>query len=236
MYNEELEKLIEMALLDGELTEKEKQILFKKAESFGVDLDEFEMVLDARLYEKKQSMKKEEPAVAAPKSNKFGDVRKCPACGTIASAFSARCSDCGHDFSNIEANTSVQKLFQMLNEAEDMRKEASNNPLKALGGTFARAFGASDKVVEKKKTLITGFPVPNTKEDILEFLSLALPNATVKVPFFGLESNERKDRLAIRDAWKSKCEQIVMKARFSMKEDKKTLEEVNYYAKKLGIK
>ena len=27
MYNEQLEKLIEMALIDGELTEKEKQIL-----------------------------------------------------------------------------------------------------------------------------------------------------------------------------------------------------------------
>lgn len=47
MYNEQLEKLIDYALADGELTEKEKQVLFKKAESMGVDLDEFEMVLDA---------------------------------------------------------------------------------------------------------------------------------------------------------------------------------------------
>ena len=30
-------------------------ILFKKAEKFGVDLDEFEMVLDAKLYEKTKS-------------------------------------------------------------------------------------------------------------------------------------------------------------------------------------
>ena len=41
MYNEQLEKLIDYALADGELTEKEKQVLFKKAESMGVDLDEF---------------------------------------------------------------------------------------------------------------------------------------------------------------------------------------------------
>jgi uncharacterized tellurite resistance protein B-like protein len=47
MYNEQLEKLIEMALLDGVLTEKEKQVLFKKAEALGIDLDEFEMVLEA---------------------------------------------------------------------------------------------------------------------------------------------------------------------------------------------
>ena len=35
--------------------------------------------------------------------------------------------------------------------------------------------------------------------------------------------------------WKTKCEQIVMKARFSMKEDKKTLEEINMYAKELKL-
>ena len=49
MYNEQLEELINAALEDGVLTEKEKQVLFKKAQSMGIDLDEFEMVLDARL-------------------------------------------------------------------------------------------------------------------------------------------------------------------------------------------
>ena len=46
MYNEQIEALISAALADGVLTEKEKQILYKKAESMGIDLDEFEMVLD----------------------------------------------------------------------------------------------------------------------------------------------------------------------------------------------
>ena len=50
MYNEQLEQLIDAALADGVLTEKEKQILFRKAEALGIDLDEFEMVLDARLF------------------------------------------------------------------------------------------------------------------------------------------------------------------------------------------
>jgi hypothetical protein len=98
MYNEQLEKLIEMALMDGELTEKEKQILFKKAESFGVDLDEFEMVLEAKLFEKQKSDK---PVTAAPKSNKLGDVKKCPACGAIAETFATKCQDCGTEFRNI---------------------------------------------------------------------------------------------------------------------------------------
>ena len=49
MYNEELENLIEAALEDGVLTAKEKQVLLKKAQSMGIDPDEFEIVLDARL-------------------------------------------------------------------------------------------------------------------------------------------------------------------------------------------
>ena len=43
MFNDQLELLINAALADGELTEKEKQILFKKAEAQGIDLDEFEI-------------------------------------------------------------------------------------------------------------------------------------------------------------------------------------------------
>ena len=60
MYNEQIEALISAALADGVLTEKEKQILFKKAESMGIDLDEFEMILDARLVELKKKEAREE--------------------------------------------------------------------------------------------------------------------------------------------------------------------------------
>jgi len=80
MYNEQLEQLIDAALTDGTLTEKEKQILYKKAMVMGVDLDEFEMVLEARLIKFKKEVE-EKVASSAPKSNKHGDIRKCPACG-----------------------------------------------------------------------------------------------------------------------------------------------------------
>lgn len=51
LYDNQLEQLIESALADGVLTDKEKGILKKKAQSMGIDLDEFEMVLEARLFE-----------------------------------------------------------------------------------------------------------------------------------------------------------------------------------------
>lgn len=49
LYSQELEQLIELALLDGVLTEQEKQVLFQKAESEGVNLEYFEAVLQGRL-------------------------------------------------------------------------------------------------------------------------------------------------------------------------------------------
>ena len=88
MYNEESENLIDDALADGELTEKEKQILFKKAQSFGIDLDEFEMVLNARLMKLK---KMPNPASTLPHKNKMGDVKKCPACGAMVQSYQSIC-------------------------------------------------------------------------------------------------------------------------------------------------
>lgn len=237
MYNEQLEKLIEMALMDGELTEKEKQVLFKKAEAMGIDLDEFEMVLEAKLFEKTQSIN-QSAANAAPKSDKFGDVKKCPACGSMVQSFQTRCPDCGHDYSNIESNMSIQKLFKMLNDAENERKDDGISVGKAIGGVLGKMYGigGGDKVNNKKKTIIANFPIPTTKNDIIEFLTLALPMAKQKGNFFTKENDENKLHNELVPTWKSKCEQIVLKARFSMKEDKSTLDEINNYAKELGIK
>ena len=53
-YNEELEQLIEIALTDGTLTDKKKDVIFKKAQALGVVIDELEMVLEARVYKMSQ--------------------------------------------------------------------------------------------------------------------------------------------------------------------------------------
>lgn len=78
LFDPRMEKLIDAALADGVLTEKEKQVLFKRAEAMGYDLDEFEMVLDAKLYDRTHSQQQATQQAAAPKSDKYGDVRKCP--------------------------------------------------------------------------------------------------------------------------------------------------------------
>lgn len=144
MYNEQLEQLINAALTDGVLTEKEKQILFKKAQTLGVDLDEFEMVLDARLVK----LQKEKEAKSAPKSDKYGNVRKCPSCGAIIGAFMGVCHECGFEFSEVDANLSSKKLSELLLKESNTRK---------------------------KQEIIETFPLPNTKADLLEFLTALKP-------------------------------------------------------------
>jgi hypothetical protein len=52
----ELDKLIEMALADGQVTDKEREIILRKAEKLGLDMDEVEMYLEGRNTTKKYSI------------------------------------------------------------------------------------------------------------------------------------------------------------------------------------
>ncbi len=254
MYNEKLEKLVEMALTDGELTEKEKQVLFKKAEALRVDLDEFEMVLEAKLYEKQKSMKSEKAeTTAGPKSNKLGDVRKCPSCGAIAETFTTKCPDCGKEFRNIEASKNVIKFFEKLDEIELSRKEnihINNNddskrnigfgtiikwllfwyillPLKIINFFINKSKPPKWSTTDsRKEELIINFPVPVSREEILEFLTLAASKINYNT-YFNAFSEETKYKDAWNKIWLKKVEQIHSKASLSMKNDKKSFEEVN---------
>jgi hypothetical protein len=80
MYSEKLENLIRHALADGILTEKEKQILVKNAEAEGIDPDEFEVVLEARLLRKQQRLQPAEK----PDESKWNFISSIPLVWKIA--------------------------------------------------------------------------------------------------------------------------------------------------------
>jgi tetratricopeptide (TPR) repeat protein len=149
MYNEQIENLVKAALADGVLTEKEKQILFKKAESMGIDLDEFEMVLDARLLEL-QKVEKEKIEKSAPKSNKVGDIKKCPACGAIVQSYQGVCSECGYVFENVEVNYAAKELSNLLMKA---------------------------KTEQEMTKIIDTFPVPIEKAALIAFATWLAPQS-----------------------------------------------------------
>lgn len=187
MYNEKIEALIKAALADGVLTEKEKQILFKNAQAQGIDLDEFEMVLDAKLVEL-QKAEKEKAEKSAPKSNKFGDVRKCPACGAIISSGMATCQECGYAFTEATAIASREKLYSMLEEIDKQYIE-DDRPATDIKGMLANTFGnrlgrqtETKKSTKLKASAITNFAIPNTRADLLDFCSFLVVLANPAAP------------------------------------------------------
>ena len=161
MLTPELEQLINYALEDGVLTDKERSVLMRKAQAAGADLDEFEMILDAKLHEVQKTA-----ATVAPKSNsnKHGEVRKCPACGAMVSAFSTRCSECGFEFNNVEANKSANTLFEKLQDLEmekarelAQHEESKNKQLMALserhnsGGALTKIFANNGEAQNEER-------------------------------------------------------------------------------------
>lgn len=169
MYDPKIEELINAALADGVLTEKEKQVLFKKAESMGIDLDEFEMVLQSKLYDKQKEIDKAKAeSTASPKSNKMGDIKKCPVCGAIVSSYQATCKECGYEFSDLKANSSSQLLANKLEEA---RNKIDRSTFKGIGAQEEY----DEAVFNLQQEIITTFPIPSTKADLFEFLASLEP-------------------------------------------------------------
>lgn len=227
IYSAKLEKLIDIALVDGKISDKERQVLYKNASAEGIDLDEFEIVLEARLYEINKAAAQHVPpqpvrpapapaAPAAQKSNKYGEIKKCPACGAIVESYTTKCASCGLEYRNDQPNPSIQQLFFLLMQADNQKSKLDIFTYHTLN---------------KKVQIIKNFPIPTSKENIIEFLVQALPLTKCG----GFWESQPGDRDIAR-AWKAKCEQIILKAKFALKEDDPELyAEIEKYAKELKI-
>lgn len=201
MYNDELEQLIDAALADGVLTDKKKQILFKKAESFGIDLDEFEMVLDARALKAQQAQQPVSPA-----KQKLGNIVTCPACGAHIPGGNAVCPECGHVFNNVEANSSVTRLNKLLEEVEEKysKKEKKNTT------SFWDEDTTDGDRGHEMARVVNRFPIPNSRGDLLEFLPYLKSQAGM--------SYDGYNNYYIH-ACRSKYKECVLKARTSFQND-----------------
>ena len=231
MLTPELEQLIQYALADGVLTDKERAVLMKKAEVAGADLDEFEMILEAKLYEAKKA--------AAPKaSNKEGEVRKCPHCGARVRSFRTTCEECGYEFRNAEAVKSAAILFEQIKSLEmektrelALHEDNKNKQLKAFGGVYSRErrkqrddlvenLNEAEKAIKKrfneaKASLIKLYAVPNTNQDLLEFLTMAAAAAC----------RNDGDVEEEEEAWLQKTDQIYQKLLIVAADDQETLKQ-----------
>lgn len=234
MYDETMEKLIDMAIANGELSEKGKQVLFKRAQSQGIDLDELELVLETRLNEKRNAMNAAQSP--AQKSNKYGEVRKCPTCGAFVEPFTTRCPECGFEFTEVGCVSSFEELSNRLREVDSQSSEKKQSLVGLVFGEY-EDYNEIEKKKAQKMQIIATFPIPTAKEDLLEFISMALPLAKkIKVGMFSTPSRAEEEHNTFADAWRSKVEQVITKARFALKNDPVTLQEIEQYAQELNKK
>lgn len=142
-----------------------------------------------------------------------GEIHKCPNCGEILSSFITNCSTCGYEIRNAQAVSSVRMLEKKLEQLEEKKapEGIGNVLLKAIAG------GQINYIDEQKAALIKNFSIPNTKEDVREFVILASSNIDVKLYGMEYHSNQLQGMVmssqkAVSDAWLSKYEQAYQKA------------------------
>lgn len=185
MYAKEFEDLLKEYLTDGIITSKERQVLLKKAQELGYDVDEVDLYIDAQ-------QQKSDQAVEAAAAKKRGKV--CPRCGASIQSMQLTCPECGYEFNNKQSNSSAQKLMEKLESFND-----ETDSVKSLM--------SGNSVADKKAQVIQMFPIPNTKEDLIEFATFCLGNIKGEQDYYFI------------NVWKGKAKQVSVKIRYLMKDD-----------------
>lgn len=145
---------------------------------------------------------------STPKSNKVGSVKKCPNCGAAVNNTELFCSQCGYELNSRESNSSALTLLQKLEEID------RQYPIQSGTSKLASAFtGRISDNVSHKCTLIQNFPIPNTKDDLLEFATLCQSNIGRNM------SNNDIDGNALVNAWRNKAKQVQSKIEILLKND-----------------
>lgn len=143
-----------------------------------------------------------------------GKIYKCPNCGEVLKAFEISCPACGHELRGTKASSAV-KEFALKLEAIESRREYEKPR-----GLFATAEAQQriSKTDEQKISLIKSFSVPNSKEDMLEFMILATSSMNMRT-YDSANTNISKSEKEINAAWFSKVQQVYEKAKRSYSAD-----------------
>ena len=210
MFSKEMEALIEATLQDGVLTDQEKAVLVKRAQKEGIDVDELDVYIQSLLQKRQQEQiekrNQQEEELEKEKAKAIGPI--CPKCGKQVPPLTLVC-DCGYEFTKKKDVSSVQLLFETIKDIQltsaeidscsDVVKEEVNKEYRVVHDAYGNAVKKvnDEKIKElkekKKREIISSFPVPNTKEDIMEFLALSAPNAKQRGGLLGT----RKGRILL---------------------------------------
>lgn len=144
MISKKLEEMIDNAIQDGVITEKERRVLLNKAELENYDRDEFELLLNTRLNKRKAELKKELMESLSP-TNKMSENGNMP---------NPLLTSSKKLFVGIQ---NIEEKWNPIIEEESYHRERKNK------------YEAEKK--KEVKNFIKLFPVPSDKEDLLDFIS-----------------------------------------------------------------
>lgn len=150
-----------------------------------------------------------------------GTIHKCPNCGEVLNSFVANCPACGFELRSVKNSGAVAELSKKLEEIEMKRNAEMELKYMKLAGWYGTANVGFSPTDEQKISLIKNFPIPNTKEDLYEFLILSKSNIGISNSGINTASNAG---YAISNAWKSKFEQAYLKAKLLFKDDERMIE------------
>lgn len=184
-----------------------------------------------------------------PATEKVGNIRKCPACGAEVPAMAAVCPECGHEFSNVQASNAVREFFEKLDAIDQQvyENEAVKEEKGPLGGAvgamlgldgMAKMFSGTSAGAKRKISMIEGFPIPNSKEDIIEFILLASSRYRgAKKPLIttAVGAAQKMEEFKLDDAWRAKCDQAYSKAKLAFGSDKSAIAEIENILKQKKI-
>ena len=137
-----------------------------------------------------------------------GKIYKCPNCGEVLNSFEINCPSCGYELRGAKASSAV-KEFALKLEAIESKREYEK-PRGLFGA--AEALQRISKTDEQKISLIKSFSVPNSKEDMLEFMILATSSMNMKT-YDSTNTNISKGEKELNAAWFSKVQQVYEKAK-----------------------
>lgn len=254
--NSEIEKLIDYAIVDGVISEKERALLIKKAEKLGEDPDEAEMILDAKLAMKGNQATTPPPPASTPppintptaasgpppraempppkpqESSKAGNIQTCPACGATVNAMELNCSECGHEFRNTGLSNLMEDFIEKLDRAQSNAVQAKSTGF--LGKFMSMVDGETEnerKIYNAKANVIKNFPIPTNKEYFVQFMTYSVAQAN-GIPVSRMDKlagtqGTYAHKIVLKSAWISMADSIQSKVQFIDKGDEKFISKIN---------
>ena len=151
-----------------------------------------------------------------------GVTHKCPHCGEIFKAFETVCPSCKFEIRGTKSSSTISELAKKIEELDNKKSDDS------LLTIMKRKFNGTklSPIEEQKISLISNFPIPNTKEDILEFMILSSSHILKKKPSDNISNHDELLYKELKTAWEMKFEQAYDKARICIKnkEDRAEIE------------